>query len=538
MALSGKLEADFEDFYREAKKAEQSLKGLEVAGGTVGPTVDRNLRLVTSSATATTNVFGTMQKGLSQVDRTLAQFGVNLTPQVAALNELSAIAGKSATQLGALGTAGAVAAAALGGWQVGRWVADITGADQAIANLTARLLGLGDLAAETAAAKMDAVTLAIQRGAKETITYTEAVKYNTEWAKQHEAQLVSSAGHIREWNNEIGELGAAGRLKALRADLEGGAMTLEELSRKYGISKDAIDHWHQSIKASDESVKAAHKAIADLTAITDKLWGKDVIDRAGDYLGAITRVGGQLPTLKSGQEELVKVFGAAITAMEQTGHTGEAMYNTLIAKQNQLLGLTKDGLIPATHLGVDLWEGPTVAVEAYTQTFLDDTYTRIDAARNEAEWYEQFQTEQAELLKANDALLVEQAAQHTATGAAGVQAAQQMAGAYGQLGGTIASVGQSLQASQQMIDQWRDSMRAGGFIEHGSLAGGGIHNVGAGNMWENPSPIAWQAPQGGGVNVQVNASNSFYDTPEGVQRLAEKVGGSVMASLRAKGWNA
>jgi hypothetical protein len=535
MALSGKLEADFEDFYREAKKAEVSLKGMETAGGTLGPTVDRNLRLVTSSTTTTSKAFGTMRDSLAQVDRTLAQFGVNLTPQVAVLGELSQVAGKTATQLGAMGTAGAVAAAAIGGWQVGRWIADITGADNAIANLTARLVGLGDLAGQTAAAKMDTVTLAIQRGAQATITYTEAVKYNKEWADKHAATMVSSAGRIKEWNAAIGELGARGELKALRADLAGGAMSLEELSRKYGISKEAIEHWNQSIKASKESTKDAHKAIEDLTAITDKLWGKDVIDRAAQYVGALTRVGGQLPTLKTGQEELVKVFGAAITAMEQTGRTGEAMYTRLIAKQRELLGLTKDGLIPATHLGVDLWTGPTVAVDEYTRTFLDDTYQRIDAAREEADWFTRFQQEQADVLKANDAILAEQAAQHTATGVAGVEAARSMAGAYGQLGSVLRNVGQAAMSGQQALDAWRESMRAGGFMIHGSLSGAGVHS----NLWQNPTPkFSQPTGGGGGVNVQVNANNSFYDTPEGVQRLADKVGASVMASLRAKGWNA
>lgn len=535
MAITGKFVADFEDFYTGVQKADSALRTLEGSGTKLSTTFSGNMATIGKATTSTTNVFGTMREGLSQVDRTLAQFGVNLTPQVAVLGELAQVSGKTATQLGLMGTAGAVAAAALGGWQVGRWIADITGADQAIATFTASLLGLGNLAAETAAAKMDVVTLAIQRGAKETISYTEAVKFNNDWVKQHAASLVSSAGRIKEWNAEIASLGASGQLKNLRADLDGNAMSLQELADKYGVSKGAIEHWSKSIDASQASTKAAHKAIEDLTAITDKLWGKDVIDRAGDYLGALTRIGGQLPTLKSGQEELIKVFGAAITAMEQTGRTGEAMYNTLIAKQNQLLGLTKDGLIPATHLGVDLWSGPTAAVDAFTRTFLDDTYDRIEAAREETAWYTQFQQEQADLLKQNDAILAGQAAQHAETGAAGVTAARGMNEAYGQLGAVFTQVGQAFQAAlptKAVVEEWFSGMQAAGFISHGTLSGANVHTVNPSNMWQDPLPFPNRT---GAPSVIVNAQNSFYDTPDSIQRLADKVGTAVMSGLRSRG---
>ena len=59
--------------------------------------------------------------------------------------------GKTATELGLLGTAGLAAGAALTGWKIGTWIGEVTGATQAIEDLTASLLGLANLADQTKA---------------------------------------------------------------------------------------------------------------------------------------------------------------------------------------------------------------------------------------------------------------------------------------------------------------------------------------------------------------------------------------------------
>ena len=69
--------------------------------------------------------FKSFQQGLSQVDRTLAQVGVNLTPQVAVLGEIGAAAGKTATQFGLLGSAGLVLATAIESWRLGTWIGGV-----------------------------------------------------------------------------------------------------------------------------------------------------------------------------------------------------------------------------------------------------------------------------------------------------------------------------------------------------------------------------------------------------------------------------
>jgi hypothetical protein len=78
---------------------------------------------------------------LSQVDGVLGAFGVHLGPEVKALRELGEHSDKTASQLGLLGTVALAAGAAIGGWKLGRLIAEFTGSDEAIGNATAKLLG-------------------------------------------------------------------------------------------------------------------------------------------------------------------------------------------------------------------------------------------------------------------------------------------------------------------------------------------------------------------------------------------------------------
>ena len=188
MAVTGVFQADFSTFDKAVAQSEAHLKSLE---GT-GQKVESSLRLMTQSqeqmldkigasggrsrrsattAGETSRQVNTLSQSYRQFDGLLQAAGVNIGPQVKGLEDLASAAGKSATEFGLLGTAGAVAGAALAGWKLGTWIGDVTGATQAIEDLTAAWMGLGEFAGETAAAKQDVINRAIAEGAETHLLY-------------------------------------------------------------------------------------------------------------------------------------------------------------------------------------------------------------------------------------------------------------------------------------------------------------------------------------------------------------------------------
>lgn len=132
-----------------------------------------------------THATGTSFKGLGAsvktFDSALSSAGFSLGPITSGLGELENASGKTAAELGKVATAGLVVAAGMAGWKIGRTIAEFFQLDAAIANTTARLLGWGDVAAQTAGAKADVLALASQRAGRQITDFTEALKVNDEW---------------------------------------------------------------------------------------------------------------------------------------------------------------------------------------------------------------------------------------------------------------------------------------------------------------------------------------------------------------------
>ena len=248
MPITGKFEADFESFHREVAKADTHLRAFTDNTGRVATSFTR---LNETGGGALT----TFHQGLSQADKSLAAFGVHIGPEIQAIRELGEASGKTVGQIGAIGTAGLAASAALAGWQLGRLIADFFGLDEAIGKATASLLGWGDVAAETAGAKQDTITMAIQRGAAATISYTEAIKYNEQWVKKHGDTMDTSRERVSAWQAEIRNVRAAGDLEALRKELESGNSNLKQLSVEYNISAEAIQYFVRETKKATEAQK-------------------------------------------------------------------------------------------------------------------------------------------------------------------------------------------------------------------------------------------------------------------------------------------
>jgi len=149
MAIEAKFIANFDQFVAPTKNAEAALRNLETGSQQLGTTF--------TSTQANADRF---RGSLQQFDGVLASLGVNIGAEVRALSELSTAAGKTASEMGLIATAGLAAGAAFAGWQIGRAISGFFDLDEVIGNATAKLLGWGDVAAQEAGAAADVLARA------------------------------------------------------------------------------------------------------------------------------------------------------------------------------------------------------------------------------------------------------------------------------------------------------------------------------------------------------------------------------------------
>jgi hypothetical protein len=317
VAITGTLLADFTPFYDAAKKAEASLVELGKTGNAVGrmldatvegfdtaPAVaevkqmDEALKGVSTTATskakpALADVGGaaggasdeamTFSESFKQVDKSLAAAGIQLGPLPGMLDELASAAGKSVGQLGLLATAGATVAAAVGGWSIGRWIAGLGDLDTKIGGATAKLLGWGDVAAQEAAAGAETLARASAVAGQQITNMDQAVRVLTEGAKANAAEQ-----------------------KKLAEELEKG--------------------------------KAEAARFAEFTA---KLFSRDDITRAQEYVVALGGVGNVTKLTADKKKELNKVVTDAIAAYNALGERAPAALEAIQRATTELIPVTQ-----------------------------------------------------------------------------------------------------------------------------------------------------------------------------------------------------
>jgi hypothetical protein len=255
------------------------------------------------------------------------------------------VSGKSAKELGALGTAGAVAGAALAGWQVGRWIADITGADAAIGKLTASLLGFGDVAAQEAGAKADVLAQASKNAGRQITDMTEAIKINYDAVKGHTAAVDTAIHRQALWEQEIRK--HRQELPAITAALENHTATTKQLEKQYGMTAEAIEYYVTKTKAQtaaqDEATRKTEAAAAAQQKLRDQMFGTDTITQAQQYITALGSTANLTRMTQEEQTKLNAVLGEAIAAYTRTGEIApQAMrdlYNATVSIGPVVTGL-------------------------------------------------------------------------------------------------------------------------------------------------------------------------------------------------------
>ncbi|HEX7769196.1 MAG TPA: hypothetical protein VF422_04115, partial [Dokdonella sp.] len=126
-----------------------------------------------------------MRSSLRQVDNIFGLMDVHLMGSIKGFEQMAEVSGKTAAQLGALATAGAFVAAAMGGWTLGRKAAEFLDLDTKIANATARLMGWGDLASQQTAAAADVLAQAWMNSGRVITDLNQAIKINQEAQEKH-----------------------------------------------------------------------------------------------------------------------------------------------------------------------------------------------------------------------------------------------------------------------------------------------------------------------------------------------------------------
>jgi hypothetical protein len=366
-AITAKFAADFSEFHKETKKAETSLHEFETAGYAAG-------RAITGLGDESDKIkpkLGGLNSTFSQFDSALSAMGIHIGPVVKGLDEISAASGKTATQLGALATAGLMVGAAMAGVKFGRWVAELAGTDDIIGNSVAKWMGWGDLAKETAGATADALALASQRAGREITTMDEAVRVNTEWLKKHKDAAKENAEEQAKWTKATTEVGLAVQnwhwvLRQMNPDIVAGAKALLQLGvaqdtvrDSYKISESQIRAVASALKAEEEQAKATAEANklrakeietavrahgAAMGQVMDQVFGTAALQKATVWTDVMNAAGMSVQNLRVNElEELNATMLAGIDALTRSGQLTSAQSSEFarlaVEAQNALAAL-------------------------------------------------------------------------------------------------------------------------------------------------------------------------------------------------------
>jgi uncharacterized protein (DUF433 family) len=274
--------------------------------------------------------------------------------------------GLTVGSLGKLGSAAAIAAAAFVGWQIGTVIDQMTGASKIFERATNAIFGFKQaLADQTAGAVQDVINRAIRDGAEATVSYTEAIKYNTAIAqiriavhnKTKEAQLAAidaelqlgrittdqanirkaavadeeHANDVRAKRVKFSDVLAQSE-KAYRDEIAATGLTVGELVSKLKSNETGFEAWAKQVNLSDATVKrlkdtlTEHNKQASKSAETAKKLkdAEEEVASSGDgWRGTLEKIDATLVASVKGylaagvsQEALATKYGLTSTQLK------------------------------------------------------------------------------------------------------------------------------------------------------------------------------------------------------------------------------
>ena len=385
MALTGALQADFSDFVTEAQKASAALGVMDAEGRKAGATLAKTGQVADGFGANTTGLQD-LSKGLRLVDQSANAFGVSLAKPIGLIDELGQLSGKTASELGALGTAAAVVGTAMAGWQLGRWIGELTGLDAAVQSAAETLFGWGD-DAEVAANRAEVLAKASATAGRTITDMTEAIKINYDAVKGHTAAVDTAIHRQALWEKEIRSHRDV--LPEITAALANHTATVQQLEKQYGMTAEAITFYVAKTKdqtaAQDEATRKAEAAAAAQQKLKDSMFGGDSITKANEMATALGGVGSVSRMTTEEQAKLNTAVGDAIETYKRWGQTAPAAMNEIYLATLQLpkvvTGLGSEWASVGTkftptadHIIADTQRmtAETAAYEAETQRMVDE----------------------------------------------------------------------------------------------------------------------------------------------------------------------
>jgi hypothetical protein len=187
---------------------------------------------------------------------------------------------------------------------------------------------------------------AMKFGADMAIWYAEKFRDLVEW--------IHKAVTLGAWTPPIDPKGIQSA-EDLRRVLDGVAASTikvgtasEDTATKVGKERQAFI---ETTTLLDRLIEANKKTEAHQQAIvetTGKLWGKDLIARANDYVTALSRIGDKTPLVASEAKQAADTIKAAMDLIAASGDTASA---SLVSAYNRAKGFTAAGLLPSKAMG-------------------------------------------------------------------------------------------------------------------------------------------------------------------------------------------
>jgi len=336
MPLTGALQADFSDFVTEAQKASAALGVMDAEGKKAGATLAKTGQVADGFGANTTGLQD-LSKGLRLVDQSANAFGVSLAKPIGLIDELGQLSGKTAADLGTLGTAAAVVGTAMAGWQLGRWIGELTGLDGVIQSAAEQMLGWGD-DAEVAANRAEVLAKASATAGRTITDMTEAIKINYDAVKGHTAAVDTAIHRQALWEKEI----RAHRdvLPEISAALANHTATVQQLEKQYGMTAEAITFYVAKTKdqtaAQDEATRKAEAAAAAQQKLKDSMFGGDSITKANEMVAALGGVSNLSRMTAEEQAKLNAAVGEAVETYDRWGKVAPAALNEIYLATLQL----------------------------------------------------------------------------------------------------------------------------------------------------------------------------------------------------------
>jgi len=279
------------------------------------------------ATTRTDGPVNTLRGSLSQFDQVLGAAGINVGKHIRGLSEIADMSGKTVSQIGLLGAGMGVAAAAMAGWKFGTWIADMTGADAAVAGLISRLMGWQTAAEGNTQATRD---------------------FLKHLQDQNDTYAVSSE-RLANAQREVRGLSDA-TIAAIEIAKKNGATT-EQITRHFDISADAL-------KALSERQKLAGQMADGHTAALDKQRAAVVkLDADYDKLMSDVKNANQLAIMEADATNMA----AAALAKKNAAASGWIAAQVAITK-----GITDEAAATAAYLKEQ--DALTAATDALSQT--------------------------------------------------------------------------------------------------------------------------------------------------------------------------